>query len=401
MPCRVVATNMNWMENELEKLAHASNQRHLRDSATSPERPGHIVRGGNSLLDLASNNYLGLAGHPDIIQAICETLQVEGAGSGASRFVTGNRSVYGRLEAALASWQQAEASLVMANGYMANSGVIVALMGRGDVVFSDQYNHASIVDGAVLSRAEHARYRHNDLEHLEALLHKYRDKRRKLIVTDALFSMDGDRARLHELVKLKRRYDAMLMVDEAHSGGVYGEKGEGLCHELGLHRHVDVHIGTFSKAFGIYGAYVAGNNVLIQYLMNKVRPLIYSTALPPSLLAGIMTALHLVQTEHWRRNHLRSTSEWFRSALTNAGFHVGEGDSPIVPIMVGDNEQALRFSEALEATGIAGIAIRPPTVPVGTARIRFSVSSAHTFDELRQASVLIKKVGNQLGLLTS
>ncbi|MDM5279907.1 8-amino-7-oxononanoate synthase [Paenibacillus silvae] len=392
---------MNWMENELEKLAHASNQRHLRDSTKSPERPGHIVRGGNSLLDLASNNYLGLAGHPDIIQAICETLQVEGAGSGASRFVTGNRSLYGRLEAALASWQHAEASLVFANGYMANSGVIAALMGRGDVVFSDQYNHASIVDGVVLSRAEHARYRHNDLEHLEALLHKHRDKRRKLIVTDALFSMDGDRARLHELVKLKRRYDAMLMVDEAHSGGVYGEKGEGLCHELGLHRHVDVHIGTFSKAFGIYGAYITGNNVLIQFLMNKVRPLIYSTALPPSLLAGIMTALHLVQTEHWRRNHLRSASDWFRSALMNAGFYVVEGDSQVVPIMVGDSEQALRFSEALEGVGIAGIAIRPPTVPVGTARIRFSVSSAHTYDELRQASVLIKKVGNQLGLLTS
>lgn len=401
MPCRVVPTNMNWMENELEKLAHASNQRHLRDSTKSPERPGHIVRGGNSLLDLASNNYLGLAGHPDIIQAICETLQVEGAGSGASRFVTGNRSLYGRLEAALASWQHAEASLVFANGYMANSGVIAALMGRGDVVFSDQYNHASIVDGVVLSRAEHARYRHNDLEHLEALLHKHRDKRRKLIVTDALFSMDGDRARLHELVKLKRRYDAMLMVDEAHSGGVYGEKGEGLCHELGLHRHVDVHIGTFSKAFGIYGAYITGNNVLIQFLMNKVRPLIYSTALPPSLLAGIMTALHLVQTEHWRRNHLRSASDWFRSALMNAGFYVVEGDSQVVPIMVGDSEQALRFSEALEGVGIAGIAIRPPTVPVGTARIRFSVSSAHTYDELRQASVLIKKVGNQLGLLTS
>ncbi|SLK18934.1 MULTISPECIES: 8-amino-7-oxononanoate synthase [unclassified Paenibacillus] len=391
---------MNWMEKELALLADASNERYLRDSAAVPDSPGYTWRGDRVLLNLASNDYLGLARHPAIIDTIREALLTEGGGSGASRLVTGNRPPYGRLEEALATWQHSEAALVFANGYMANSGVIRALVGRGDVVFSDQLNHASIVDGIVLSRTEHARYRHNDMEHLKLLLNKYRDKRRKLIVTDAVFSMDGDQAHLEELVALKQEYGAMLMVDEAHSGGIYGKRGEGLCFKLGLHHDVDVHMGTFSKSFGLYGAYVCGSRTLIRFLVNKARPLIYSTALPPSLVAGISTALTLVQADHWRRERLYSASQLFRSSLSDAGFNVGTGDSPIVPIIVGDNERALRFSEALEAGGIAGIAIRPPTVPDGTARIRFSLSADHTPKELNDASARICKIGLQLGVLS-
>ncbi|MUT67955.1 8-amino-7-oxononanoate synthase [Paenibacillus sp. NEAU-GSW1] len=389
---------MNWMEKELEALDRALLERRLRINAPFEGNPGLMMREGRVLLNLSSNDYLGLAGHPAIAEAMRESLLTEGAGAGASRLVTGNRQPYRNLEESLARWQKCEAALVFANGYMANVGIISALAGREDVVFSDRLNHASIVDGIMLSRAEHARYRHNDMEHLRALLSKHRDKRRKLIVTDAVFSMDGDRARLHELVMLKREFDAILIVDEAHSGGVYGPRGEGLSQELGLEREVDVHIGTFSKAFGVYGAYVCGSGALIRWLINKARPLIYSTALPPSLVTGIGKALELVQTEHWRRERLLEASRFFRSSLREEGFDVGEGDSPIVPLILGDNGAALQFSEALDAKGIAAVAIRPPTVPDGTARIRFSLSAAHAPDALKDAISTICGIGRRMGL---
>lgn len=391
---------MNWMEKELAAMTDASLMRSLRVSRPAPECPGYTVRGERSLLNLSSNDYLGLSQHPAIAEVMRETLLSEGVGSGASRLVTGNRAPYGRLEEALSGWQNCEAALVFANGYMANSGVISALVSRGDVVFSDQLNHASIVDGTILSRAELARYRHNDMEHLRTLLNKYRDKRRKLIVTDAVFSMDGDQAPLRELALLKREYGAMLMVDEAHSGGIYGGRGEGLCHELGVQDEVDVHMGTFSKSFGVYGAYVCGSRTLIRWLINKARPLIYSTALPPSLVAGVSKALDLVQTEHWRRERLHEAIKLFRSSLNAAGFDVGAGDSPIVPIIIGDNDTAIRFSGALEEEGIAAVAIRPPTVPDGTARIRFSLSATHTDKELLAATARIRTIGLQLGVLS-
>ncbi|WP_088830714.1 8-amino-7-oxononanoate synthase [Paenibacillus tyrfis] len=390
---------MKWIEDELQKLEDRSLNRSLQTSAPVPGRPGYVLRGQKTLLDLSSNDYLGLARHPAIVDAMTQALPAEGAGSGASRLIAGNRPPYGRLEEALAAWQQSEAALVFANGYMANLGVIQALAGRGDVVFSDRLNHASIVDGIGLSRAEHARYRHNDMEHLRRLLHKHRDARRKLIVTDAVFSMDGDEAPLAELVALKREYGAILMVDEAHSGGVYGARGEGLCHALGLQSGVDVHVGTFSKAFGVYGAYVSGSRTLIRWLVNKARPVIYSTALPPSVIVGIMEALNLVQTERRRRERLAASSRQFRSSLHKAGFQVGLGDSPIVPVVVGDNATALRFSSALEAEGIAAVAVRPPTVPDGTARIRFSLSAAHTPDDLADAARRIEQVALRLGVL--
>lgn len=392
---------LTWMEQELASLEEASLKRSLRESYAVPGSPGRMFRGtgARSLLNLSANDYLGLSQHPAIVEAMREALLEEGLGAGASRLVTGNRKAYAKLEEAIAKWQNCEAALVFGSGYMANAGVIRSVVGRGDVVFSDQLNHASIVDGILMSRAELVRYCHQDMEHLEAMLHKHRDKRRKLIVTDAVFSMDGDQARLHELKLLKHEYRAMLMVDEAHSGGIYGRHGEGLCHELGVKDEVDIHIGTFSKAFGAYGAYVCGGRTLIDYLVNKARPLIYSTAMPPALLAGIAQALVLVKQDHWRRERLGSAVRFFRSSLKKSGFLIPEGDSPIVPIIIGDNETALRFSAALEENGIAAVAIRPPTVPEGTARIRFSLSAAHTDKELRDAAARIRQVGLQIGVL--
>ncbi|WP_236338841.1 8-amino-7-oxononanoate synthase [Paenibacillus plantiphilus] len=390
---------MKWMEQELQSLAGEALERKLRDSAPVSGRPGYILRDGQELLNLSSNDYLGLAQHPAIIEAMRTALLTEGAGSGASRLVTGNRTPYRELEDALADWQQCGAALVAANGYMANTGVISALVGRGDVVFSDRLNHASIVDGVALSRAEHARYRHNDMEHLRHLLHKHRGARRKLIVTDTIFSMDGDQALLHELVQLKGQHGAMLMVDEAHSGGIYGGNGEGLCHSLGIHSDIDIHMGTFSKAFGLYGAYVCGSETLVRWLVNRARPFIYSTALPPSILAGISQSLEIVRSESDRRRLLLAASRKFRTMLRDGGFQTSDGDSPIVPVIVGDNAAALRFSAELQEAGIAAVAIRPPTVPEGTARIRFSLSAVHTERELEQAASCIRSIGLKLGVL--
>lgn len=390
---------MRWMEEELETLAKQTLERTLRCSVPVPGRPGWVNRGGRMLLNLSGNDYLGLSQHPAIAGAMREILESGGgSGSGASRLVTGNQPLFGRLEHALAEWQQCEAALAFSSGYTANCGVISSLAGRGDVVFSDRLNHASVVDGIRLSRAEHARYRHNDMEHLRWLLEKYRSTRRKLIVTDAVFSMDGDAARLRELAELKREYGAILMVDEAHSGGLYGPYGEGLSHALGINRDVDVHLGTFSKAFGVYGAYVCGSKTLIRWLTNKARPLIYSTALPAHVIAGILQALELVQAEHKGRKRLAAMSDRFRSALANAGFRTIRGDSPIVPLITADNAAALRFSEALEDAGIAAVAIRPPTVPAGTARIRFSLSAAHTYEELYDSAMRICEIGRALGV---
>lgn len=397
-------SSLKWMEQELATLEDASLKRSLRASSAVPSSPGRLFRGTgadnmHNMLNLSGNDYLGLSQHPAMIEVMREALLKEGVGAGASRLVTGNRLAYTELEEAIAEWQDCEAALVFANGYMANTGVIRAVVGRDDVVFSDQLNHASIVDGILMSRAEMARYRHNDMEHLEALLHKYRDRKRKLIVTDAVFSMDGDQAPLQDLILLKHEYGAMLMVDEAHSGGVYGRRGEGLCHVLGVKDEVDIHMGTFSKAFGVYGAYVCGSRTLIDYLVNKARTLIYSTAMPPVLLAGIAQALVLVQQEHWRRERLHTCIRSFRSSLQKSGFLLEIGDSPIVPIIIGGNETALRFSAALEEKGIAAVAIRPPTVPEGTARIRFTLSAAHTDKELQYAATCIREVGLQLGVL--
>ncbi|MGW9126898.1 8-amino-7-oxononanoate synthase [Paenibacillus chitinolyticus] len=391
---------MSWIDNELRALEDESLERTLTDTGVSRALPGYLMRGGQTLLDLTSNDYLGLSRHPDIAEAMRGALREKcGSGAAASRLLTGNRPPYSELEAELASWQKKEASLVFANGYMANLGTIRALVGRGDTVFSDRLNHASITDGIILSRAEHVRYRHNDVEHLEHLLKKSDKVGRKLIVTDSIFSMDGDSAPLHKLVELKHNYGAMLMVDEAHAEGVYGPSGEGLCHAMDVHREADVIMGTFSKAFGVYGAHITGSRTLIRWLVNKARPLVYSTALPPSVAAGIFRALGIVQTAHDRRNHLREVSHRFRRKLAQAGLSVMPGDSPIVPVIAGSSRDSLRLCEALERHGIAAPAIRPPTVPAGSARVRFSLSAAHSDVVLDKAAESIVSAAEEAGIL--
>lgn len=386
-----------WMEEEWERLKSVSLARSIRSVDAVIGEEGTWIRvSGKSLLNLSTNNYLGLAHDPRLKAAAVRGIEQWGAGATASRFVLGSHGLYEQLEQRLAEWKGREAALVFANGYQANTGVISALVGRGDAVFSDRLNHASIVDGIVLSRAEHCRYRHNDMEHLEYLLKRHQGARRKLIVTDTVFSMDGDLAPLADLVELKRRYGALLMVDEAHAGGVLGRSGEGLCHELGLSREVDIIMGTFSKAFGSYGAYVCGARSVVRYLTSKARSLIYSTALPPSVLASIHAALTIVQEEGERRKRLRELGSRFRGMLRERGFSVAEGRTPIIPLVLGESGVALQYSRMLEKRGIAAVAIRPPTVPAGTARIRFTVMATHTTTELEWAADQLQQIRAEL-----
>jgi 8-amino-7-oxononanoate synthase len=282
---------------------------------------------------------------------------------------------------------------------MANVGIIGALVGRNDIVFSDKLNHASIVDGAVLSRAEMVRYRNRDTDHLESLLRKADPSKKKLIVTDSVFSMDGSIAPLTELAELKERYGAMLMVDEAHSGGVYGREGEGLAHALGLTGRIDVQMGTFSKAYGCYGAYAAGDAVVIDYLVNKARSLIFSTALPPMVVHAIRDQWEAVRRDGWRRERLLRHAERLRIQLRAAGFETGDSECHIVPVIVGSNERAVAFGRRLQEEGVAAVPIRPPTVPEGTARIRFTPMATHQEDDLRMALEGIVTVGRELGVV--
>lgn len=386
-----------WLEAEWSRMREQSLDRTWQTVEPIAEAGGAWIRlCGKKLLNLSANNYLGLAHEERIVEAGEKAARKWGAGGTASRLVLGNYPLYDELERRLAEWKQREGALVFANGYQANTGVIAALAGRGDVVFSDRLNHASIVDGIILSRAEHVRYRHNDLEHLEFLLQKHQGARRKWIVTDSVFSMDGDKAPLLALAELRERYGALLMVDEAHAGGVRGEQGQGLCHELGMADQVDVLMGTFSKAFGVYGAYVCADQPVIRHLRSKARSLIYSTALPPAVIGSTLAALTQIETDTWRRQALRQNASWFRQKLRASGFAVADEDTQIIPLAIGENERALQFSQKLLERGIAAVAIRPPTVPDGTARIRFTVMATHTPDELAWAVQELAAIRDEL-----
>ncbi|QGQ98568.1 8-amino-7-oxononanoate synthase [Paenibacillus psychroresistens] len=398
-----MSSMLQWMDAELRQLEDKSQLRSLTSASSLVD--GFLSNQTQKLINLASNHYLGLD-----LQLSEETLKrlteqakawgtQVGLGSTSSRLVVGSDPAFMEFEQVFAAFKGTESCLLFGSGFMANSGVIPALVGRHDVVFSDRLNHASIVDGINLSRAEHIRYRHRDLDQLEQQLKQVNPAKRKLIVTDTIFSMDGSLAPLKDLVTLKERYGAMLMVDEAHSGGVYGTNGEGLTHELGLTSQVDIQMGTFSKAYGCYGAYIAGDEVLRKYLINKARSFIYTTALPPLIVLAIHDNWLQAQRDSWRRHTLISQAAWFREQLKLAGFNIGESECQIVPLIVGANEITVALSQRLQQLGVAAVAIRPPTVPEGSARIRFSLTASITHTQLQLAVDHIKKAGAELGII--
>ena len=340
--------------------------------------PGRVERDGRSLLNFASNDYLGLASDPRVIEAACAAAAIYGWGSGASPLVSGWREPHEALAAALADFERSEAVALFPSGFAANLGTIAALVGPGDAVYLDRWNHACLIDGARLSGARLRVYPHGDPDRLEAILTRDRGRfRRPLIATDGVFSMDGDLAPLADLADLAGRFGAILLVDEAHGTGVFGLEGRGASEACGVSGRVDVKVGTLSKSLGSVGGFVAGSRRLIDWLINRARPMIYSTAMPPSAAAAAGRALEILRLEPWRRSRLAELAGTLRTALPALGLpEVGPG-GPIVPVILGEPSLAIDRAARLLDRGCLVPAIRPPTVPEGTARLRISLTAAH------------------------
>jgi 8-amino-7-oxononanoate synthase len=378
----------------LEELRDRGLHRRLR-LVSGPQGP-RVMLDGRSVLLLCSNNYLGLADHPRVRAAAAEAAMQWGAGAGASRLISGNMEPHRRLEARLAEFKGYDAALLFGSGYLANTGTIAALAGAGEVVFSDELNHASIVDGCRLSRAETFVYRHGDLEHLAWGLEQA-GGRGSLIVTDGVFSMDGDIAPLPQLLELARRHGCRLMVDEAHATGAIGPGGRGSVAAAGLSGEVDLVVGTLGKALGSYGAYACAGAETIDFLVNAARPFVFSTAPPPPSVAAAAAALELVSAD--RVGRLQANAAAFRTALAAEGIDGGSSCTQIVPIEVGDAEPTMELCERLLVDGVFAQGIRPPTVPEGSSRLRFTVMASHEAGELESAAKLVGAAARELGLL--
>ncbi len=391
------ASFLDPLQRELESLEG----QHLRRQLQVIEEflPGGKVRvGGRELLNLSSNDYLGLAGDARLIEASQAAAAVWGAGSTASRLIVGTLALHQQVEEDVAAFKGTARAVLFNTGYMANVGVIAALMGKGDIILSDKLNHASIIDGMRLSEAAFYRFPHRNLDRLEFLLKKHAGARRLLIVTDSVFSVDGDVAPLREIVSLKERFGAWLRVEEAHATGVLGAQGAGLAEALGLTDGIEIHMGTFSKALGSFGAYVAGDGPLIELLHNRARSFIYSTALPPPVLGAMPAALAIIREEPERRAYLLEQAGLFRRRLQETGFDTLDSETQIIPVLVGDNAGALEFAARLQQAGLMAVAIRPPTVPPGGARLRLSLSAAHGAADLERAAEMIIQVGREMGV---
>jgi len=350
----------------------------------SSRRDGRINVLGKEFVDFSSNDYLGLSNHPRLIEASKKAIDEFGASSSASRLLSGDLILHHRLEEKIAQFKGKEAALVFNSGYQANVGIISSLYGRGDCIFSDRLNHASIIDGILLSGAKLFRFEHNDTAHLRTHLKKERTKFKKaLIIIETIFSMDGDRCPLKELINLKEGYNCQLMVDEAHATGIFGRNGAGIVQEEGLEQGVDLIMGTFSKALGSFGAYLATSKAFVKYLINTCRSFIYSTALPPGVVAANLESIELVKEEPLRRQQLLESASFFRKALLAKGFKV-KGASQIIPVIIGDNSKVVEFSIKLQQKGYWVLPIRPPTVPKAEERLRFSLTNYHTKEILEK-----------------
>jgi 8-amino-7-oxononanoate synthase len=380
---------MSEIEERLEEIRERGLYRKMR-MISGPQGP-RVLLDGRPVLLLCSNNYLGLADHPRVREAAAEAAMRYGAGSGASRLISGNMTIHRRLEEQLCEFERAEACVLMGSGYLANAGVISALAREGDVVFSDALNHASIVDGCRLARAETFVYDHCDTDHLEWGL-RQAEGRGSLIVTDGVFSMDGDVAPLARIVELAQRYDARVMVDEAHGTGCVGPEGRGAVAAAGLEGEVDVVVGTLGKALGSYGAYVLCDTAMAKLLVNTARTLIFSTALPPPAVAAALASLDLLRSQPRRVDKLQRNARVLREALAERGVEHGESGTQIIPLIVGDANAAVRASERALERGVFAQAIRPPTVPPGSSRLRLAVMASHTKTELREAADTLSKV---------
>lgn len=389
---------LDFLTEELDALRQAGLYRPLKE-LQSPQEPRSVINGRN-VVNLSSNNYLGLANDPRLKEAMIKATEKWGAGSGAVRTIIGTMSIHNELEQKLASFKHTEACVVFQSGFTCNSGVIPVLVGDGDAIISDELNHASIIDGCRLSKAVTLRYKHADLDDLSRVLKETDGKyRRRLIITDGVFSMDGDIGPLPGIVELAEKHGCMTYVDDAHSSGVLGTNGQGSVHHFGLNGRVTVQVGTLSKAVGVLGGYVAGPKALIELLWHKGRPFLFSTSHPPGVAAACLKAIEIMEQEPQLIEKLWDNTRYFKAKLNAMGFDTGRSETPITPVIAGDEVKAMKLSDRLLEEGVFAQGIAFPTVQKGKARVRTIVTAAHTRADLDEALRAFEKVGKELGLI--
>lgn len=390
-------TKLQWIDEEIAALKAAGLYNQIR-TIDSPMGAWVTIE-GQRVLNFCANNYLGLANHPRLIQAAKAAMEHYGIGPGAVRTIAGTFTLHNQLEAELAKFKKAEACLTFQGGFMANLATIPALVGQEDVIFSDRLNHASIIDGCRLSRAKIVAYEHTDVADLARQLHEHTAYRRRLIVSDGVFSMDGDIAPLDQICELAEKHDCLLMVDDAHGEGVLGEGGRGIVDHFGLHGRVDVEVGTLSKAFGVVGGLVAGKQSIIEWLRQRGRPFLFSSAMTVPDVAACLESVKILAESTELVEKLWRNADFFKRELAALGFDIGHSATPIVPVMLGEAPLAQQFSRRLFDAGVFAMAIGFPTVPQGKARIRVMNSAAHSLDDLEQALAAFQSVGQTLGVI--
>ncbi len=383
---------MKYISDELRKIKESGLYREL--NIVEGAQGTHLKIKGKACLSFCSNNYLGLANNPLVIKAVKDAVEKYGWGTGASRLVSGNMRMHEALEGEISRFKEKEASIVFPTGYMANIGTISSLVSKGDLIICDKLNHASIIDGCRLSGAEFRVYPHCEMEKLENILKKSTKYPRKLIVTDTVFSMDGDIAPLPDIVRIAHKYKAMVMVDEAHGTGVFGKKGMGVVEHFNLSKKISIVMGTLSKAVGSLGGYVSGDADLINFLRNKARPFMYTTALPPAVCAASIAGIKLIQKDPSLRTSLWNNVRYLKKELGLLNLNVIPSESPVIPILIGDAKKAVDVSKFLYKKGILILAIRPPTVPAKSSRLRMTVMSTHTKKDLEKLLDVLSNVQN-------
>jgi glycine C-acetyltransferase len=388
----------DWITQEIDGLKQAGLYNRIR-TIGSPQGAWLVVD-GKKVLNFCSNNYLGLANHPDIVAAARKATAEMGVGPGAVRSIAGTMTLHVELEKRLAEFKGVEAAITFQSGFAANLATIPALVGKEDVIFSDRLNHASIIDGCRLSGAKIIAYEHNDPASLEAQIKENLPQfRRALVVTDGVFSMDGDIAPLPAIYEVTKKYDLLLMVDDAHGEGVLGKGGRGIVDHFGLHGKVDVEVGTLSKAFGVVGGVVAGNAVIIEWLRQRGRPFLFSSAVTVPDAAACLAAIDLLEDSTQLVDKLWSNAKYFKAEMKTLGFNTGASETPITPVMLGEAPLAQQFSRDLFEEGVFAMSIGFPTVPQGKARIRVMISAAHSTDDLNKGLEAFKTVGKKLGVI--
>jgi glycine C-acetyltransferase len=388
---------LGFVEEELDELREKGLFRRLRE-LESPQGP-RAVFDGREVINLSSNNYLGLTTHPRLVRAALEATEHFGAGSGSVRTIAGTMTLHEELERRLAAFKHTGAALVFQSGFTCNTGIIPVLVGEGDAILSDALNHASIIDGIRLTRAERKIWPHADMNALEAALKETQSARRRLVITDGVFSMDGDIANLPDIVALAERYNAIVFVDDAHSSGVLGKNGRGSVDHFGLHGRVHVQVGTLSKALGALGGYVASTQGLRDLLIHRGRPFLFSTSHPPAVAAACIAAIDVLENEPELIDRLWENTRYFKTGLRRLGFNTGSSESPITPVIAGEGRKAMELSDRLFAEGVFAQGIGYPTVPEGKARVRTIVTATHTTADLDQALAAFERAGRALGLL--